>query len=396
MRRIHAVVLVALLVAGTTAPAGAEDPVTELDRVRNEIASLTSQIEAAQSQRSDVARELEAAEAEVSEVLDRLAEAQAAIDAVEVEIAGEEAVLADLRAQLDRLRRALAATRAELTATQADLELQVVEMYMNASASMGPSLLSFDSAAQLAVGLSYTDRVAGDSEDRVDGFVALKAEEERQQGEVADRSVRVQETLDQLAVRKAELDEDLAEVAELQRQAEEELTRVQNLLGRINSDIAAAEQHKESLEAESARLAEEIRNNQSSGGTSPGVLGWPVSGPVTSGFGYRIHPIYGTRRMHEGIDISVGSGVPILAAEDGAVIYAGWMGGYGNVVVIDHGGGLSTLYAHQSSVGVGSGYVVSRGSVIGYVGCTGSCTGPHLHFETRVNGDPVDPMGYLG
>ena len=116
---------------------------------------------------------------------------------------------------------------------------------------------------------------------------------------------------------------------------------------------------------------------------------WPVSGSVVSPFGLR----WG--RMHEGIDISAGSGAPIAAAASGTVISAGYMGGYGNLVLIDHGGGLATAYAHLSGYAVGGGQAVSQGQVIGYVGCTGHCYGPHLHFEVRVNGAAVDPLGYL-
>ena len=133
---------------------------------------------------------------------------------------------------------------------------------------------------------------------------------------------------------------------------------------------------------------------QSAGSTSydatPSASGliWPVSGPVVSGFGLR----WG--RMHTGIDIGIGYGAPIVASAGGNVIFAGWMGGYGNFVIVDHGGGLSTAYAHQSSIAVGAGSV-SQGQVLGYVGCTGHCFGPHLHFEVRVNGSAVDPLGYL-
>src|SRR6185436_17696139 len=128
-----------------------------------------------------------------------------------------------------------------------------------------------------------------------------------------------------------------------------------------------------------------------SGGGSPSAAGfiWPVNGTLTSGFGWR----WG--RMHEGIDIAAPTGTPISAAASGTVIYAGWMGGYGNLVVIDHGNGLATAYGHQSSIAVGSGTYVSQGQTIGYVGSTGHSTGPHVHFEVRVNGSPVDPLGYL-
>jgi murein DD-endopeptidase MepM/ murein hydrolase activator NlpD len=146
----------------------------------------------------------------------------------------------------------------------------------------------------------------------------------------------------------------------------------------------------------SASLAAQIQSAQSSNSYSPGDASpsaagfiWPVNGPVTSGFGMR----WG--RMHEGIDIGVASGTPIHAAASGRVVYSGWMSGYGNLVAIDHGRGISTAYAHQSSIAVGNGQTVSQGQVIGYVGCTGHCFGPHLHFEVRINGSAVDPLGYL-
>jgi murein DD-endopeptidase MepM/ murein hydrolase activator NlpD len=121
----------------------------------------------------------------------------------------------------------------------------------------------------------------------------------------------------------------------------------------------------------------------------------PVNARAGSGFGFRVHPIFGTRRMHTGIDFGAPSGTPIFAAESGVVFSAGTRGGYGNATVIDHGGGISTLYAHQSRFGVSAGQQVTRGQVIGYVGSTGYSTGPHLHFEVRISGSPVDPAPYL-
>ena len=146
----------------------------------------------------------------------------------------------------------------------------------------------------------------------------------------------------------------------------------------------------------SARIREDERRLAAQQATGLGDTGkvsgagliWPVRGPVTSGFGMR----WG--RMHQGIDISAGTGTPIRAAKEGTVTFAGTMSGYGNVVIITHAGGLSTLYAHQSSLAV-SGGPVSQGQVIGYVGSTGHSTGPHLHFETRIGGTPEDPMRYL-
>jgi murein DD-endopeptidase MepM/ murein hydrolase activator NlpD len=167
------------------------------------------------------------------------------------------------------------------------------------------------------------------------------------------------------------------------------------------ADVRADARHYASeaaaLQAESANLAAQIRSVQStvtyssaSTDSTPSASGfvWPVAGAVVSPFGWR----WG--RMHEGIDIAAGYGAPIAAAASGTVIYAGYMGGYGNLIIVDHGGGVATAYAHQSSFAVGGG-TVSQGQTLGYVGCTGHCYGPHLHFEVRVNGSAVDPLGYL-
>jgi murein DD-endopeptidase MepM/ murein hydrolase activator NlpD/outer membrane murein-binding lipoprotein Lpp len=158
-------------------------------------------------------------------------------------------------------------------------------------------------------------------------------------------------------------------------------------------------QESKALESASAQLAAKLRagstqaGSVAAGGTAepPATSGfaWPLSGPITSPFGMR----WGT--LHPGIDIGVPSGTPIHAAGNGTVVWCGWMSGYGNLVMIDHHNGLATLYGHQSRIGVSCNQQVSQGQTIGYVGCTGFCTGPHLHFEVRLNGNPVDPLGYL-
>jgi murein DD-endopeptidase MepM/ murein hydrolase activator NlpD len=167
-------------------------------------------------------------------------------------------------------------------------------------------------------------------------------------------------------------------------------------ISKLTAEQQAEAGEIDALQAASNSIAERIRAAQAArqgGGptstpSSAGLI-WPVNGPVTSPFGWR----WG--RMHQGIDIGVGYGTPIRAAASGTIIYCGWESGYGNLVVIDHGGNLATAYGHQSSIAVACGQQVSQGDVIGYVGCTGHCTGPHLHFEVRINGNPVDPLGYL-
>ena len=398
-RRLSLVVLlvVTLALTSTSGVTGVEahDPSEELEQVRREMAALEDRIAAARAQGAEVAGQLSAARERVEAALAAVAEAQGRVDAVKAEIAAQEAHLAELTAHIEQVTSELAATQAKLAETHRRLQVYAVEMYVNASGAMASFLLQLSGPEDLAVGLAYADGVLGEGEDLIDAYETLRREEERQREALEARKKESEQVLATLQERRASLEADLAEVEAQRAAAEQELASARNLLADINRQIAAAEQHREGLEADARRLEAEIRARQQAGGSKPGALAWPVNGRVSSPFGYRVHPIFGTRRLHTGIDIAAGSGTAIKAAEAGTVILSGPYGGYGNAVVIDHGGGLSTLYAHQSRIAVSRGTKVSRGQVVGYVGCTGFCTGPHLHFETRENGTPVDPMRYL-
>ena len=175
-------------------------------------------------------------------------------------------------------------------------------------------------------------------------------------------------------------------------------SRLSGQRGRQRGELASTRKQEQewvaeanALAAADARVRGQLATVQGPTDSTPSARGliWPVSGPVTSPFGYR----WG--RLHAGIDIGAGYGTPIHAAAAGTVVLASWNGGYGNYTCVDHGGGLATCYAHQSSYAVSAGANVSQGQVIGYVGNTGHSFGPHLHFEVRINGSPVDPLGYL-
>ena len=128
---------------------------------------------------------------------------------------------------------------------------------------------------------------------------------------------------------------------------------------------------------------------------SSGAMTLPITGPITSEFGWRTHPIFGGQRFHSGLDIGGEYGMEIHAAQMGVVSHAGWIDGYGNTVMIEHGGGIVTLYGHNESLAVSVGQIVNQGDVIAYCGSTGNSTGPHCHFEVRLNGEPVSPYDYL-
>jgi murein DD-endopeptidase MepM/ murein hydrolase activator NlpD len=395
MRHRLIVGLAALLALSLVVPASAHTSIEELDEVQGEIEQLTAQINNAQAESRRVGEQLGSAQARLGEIHDTLGVAEANVAAKQAEIAAQEARIAELEGQLRTIELQLLETSRAIDSTSQTLALQAVEMYMNAAMPVGTMVLGFESVSDLAVGWTYADGATGQSEDLLDTFEFLRSEEDRQRVQVEDNRAEAQTILLELDSEKAVLDAELARVEGLRAEAEAELVQVQNLLGQIRNDIAAAEQHKDGLEADLARIQAEISAAQQSGGEAPGRLRMPVNGWISSYYGWRVHPIFGTRRMHAGLDLAAIGGTPIYAAEAGTVIIAGIRGGYGNAVVIDHGGGLATLYAHQSRLTVSVGESVSAGERIGFVGCTGYCTGDHLHFEVHINGKHTDPLPYL-
>ncbi len=216
----------------------------------------------------------------------------------------------------------------------------------------------------------------------------------------------IQQDKAEVAQAKVQLDRQAQEIAQLEAELAEQTRRLQqhtavkrSILEDIARDRALKEQALDEWEEESRQIAAMLRAmEQTARGQARlarpfrGGFIRPVNGPIVSGFGMRFHPILKVNRMHTGVDIAAPHGTPIKAAADGEVVFAGYRRGYGNTIIIDHGGGVATLYAHCSALAVGEGTTVRQGQVIGYVGATGLATGPHLHFEVRRNGEPVNPL----
>ena len=343
--------------------------------------------------------------AEIEVVSDRIQRLQNDVDSASARLNELEEVLALHQRKLDRLNqlyqvqtRKLVFLQRQHKAATERLNKRIVEIYTTESTSALSVVLESSSFSELLDQLEFLNEIG--RQDKKVAEEVKNAKEQMQEIRNATRRTRKQvaavtrevagRTIEQRAVRDR-LAWDQRELATARRDKRATLANVQE-------DKAHALEHMRSLQEQSATLAARIRSAQSSSSVIvPGPTGqasaagfiWPVHGVLTSGYGWR----WG--RMHEGIDLAVGVGTPVVAAAAGTVIVAGWLGGYGNLVVVDHGNGISTAYGHNTSVTVGVGQSVAQGQLISYSGNTGHSTGPHLHFEVRINGAPVDPLGYL-
>lgn len=232
----------------------------------------------------------------------------------------------------------------------------------------------------------------------------IQEKERNDLDEIKANQTKINRLRDKKMLQRQEYAVETRELEEAKREYQLKLAEQKSVKKRLASDKAFYERAERELEADSQRIADRLRSlytrQQSSPTYSNVPLGTgrfinPVHGPMTSPFGYRVHPIFGSRRLHTGQDFGVPAGTPILAADSGVVIEAGWMGGYGKAVMIDHGKGIVTLYAHTSAFYVRPGQKVMKGQQIAAVGSTGNSTGPHLHLEVRQNGTPVNPLGWF-
>lgn len=212
----------------------------------------------------------------------------------------------------------------------------------------------------------------------------------------------------EITERQAKLDAEMKEIKTTQVALEAKTARVNKLKEQRSYMLYKAQEEEQQSQEEYERLlvvseniAAMLRNMESNGMTASGNRGgtgrfiWPCSGQITSYYGWRTHPVFGTTKYHSGMDIAVDYGTPILAADSGTVVYSGWLGGYGYAVMIDHGSGLVTLYGHNQGLNVYEGQYVSKGTCIAYAGSTGYSTGPHCHFEVRLHGEVTEPLNYL-
>jgi murein DD-endopeptidase MepM/ murein hydrolase activator NlpD len=364
--RIHAVVL--LVVVASVLPARAlADPSDDATTKKAQLAAQIDAMKVSDVQLESAVKQLDAGVEVQSSETDAAKQAAdaagTAADAARARLAATEQRMANLR-----VRAAAAAIQAYVHPAS-DAFMEIIKSRDLAEAARRQTLMAQVASTDRDV-LGQLRAVRQDQQAEQANLLVLRDQAEERRKAAADQLAALQKLRDDQSRLKSALDERIAE---------------------FQNEVAA-------LSREESNISGLIKARELSGASVDGTpvpaksssgLIWPVDGPISSPFGYR----WGA--LHAGIDIDSGAGVAIQAAKSGTVIMAGWNGGYGNCTIIDHGGGFTTLYGHQSQILVSEGQVVKQGQVIGYTGATGNVTGPHLHFETRVGGTPENPLNYL-
>ena len=342
----------------------------------------------------------------IEDVSAKLKQIQADLDTANARLQSIQTKQAEINAQIAQTQNEIVKMEAYLKTRQDVLNRRVRAIYMHGQLNYLEVILGANSFSDFANRVELLKRVIRSDYNLIleiqkqkAAIEAKKAQLEEDKRQLDALAAEAENTRQEIAKKKAEQQKVLdaaksnkAAAAQMEQDLNAQLASVRNL---IQQRLAAAEAARQAAQQQAASDDEGGGGSDDNYVQGTGAMGWPCSGPITSPFGYRTHPIFGTTIFHAGIDIGVDYGTPIHAADSGVVVYSGWISGYGNAVIIDHGGGISTLYGHNQSLAVSEGQSVSKGSVIAYAGSTGNSTGPHCHFEVDVNGSPVNPMGYL-
>lgn len=370
MRRLLAATLIVFV---AIAGAGGQDAKqktlnTKLGGIKKKAEDLRHQLRQNTNEKKQVIGDMRWVDDQISKLDDRLDASRDKLD--------------DAKRTQKKLGDELAAETAQMAKVKVEAAQRLKAMAMRGSETVLSVLVGAKSVGDFAARKSLVERVA-------------------QHDRALFQTVR--QLRDQILEKKKAQDATVAKIAKITRsiQADKEemkqaMKAKKSLLGQLNSKADQLEAQLDAMEEQSRAIEAQLRAFQAKSGGKAytgGRFMKPASGPVVSGFGNRYHPILHKSRLHAGIDIGAGYGSTIVAASAGTVVSAGWRGGYGNCVIIDHGGGVSTLYGHMSRIAVSDGQKVTRGQKIGNVGATGLATGPHLHWEVRINGTPVNPAG---
>ena len=401
------VILCALAVCAVATPALGDDVVGKKQAVDHQIDSLSGQLAVHRQSEQALRTQIDGVTARIRTLEANVGDVSLQLSTLEQDLALHKERLAKLNTLFSLQSGRLIVLKRQYEVAVQRLDKRLVSIYVGGEPSTIEFVFGAVSIDEVLDKVDYMARVA-----RADREIAHEVATAKVQMALARkrtiavrkqvasaahvitaRAAQVRETRgalvsarDSLAATKQDQLVALSSLSDKERAEAEEIDSLRASSAQLGAQIRAAQ-----AAAAAAAAASTSTSTAASSDATPssGGLIWPVLAPITSPFGWR----WG--RMHEGLDLGAAYGSPIHAAASGTVIYCGWESGYGNLTVIDHGGNLATAYGHQSSIAVSCGQTVTQGQVIGYVGSTGHSTGPHLHFEVRVNGNPVDPLGYL-
>ncbi|HHX14000.1 MAG TPA: peptidoglycan DD-metalloendopeptidase family protein [Clostridiales bacterium] len=346
-------------------------------------ASSQDKLKSLNSQISQLKKKLADGKAEEKNLQDKISELDKLIVQVEAEINELAGDISNTQTQIQKAQVDLDRKQAEINLQNDAMGSRLRSMYKNGEAGILEILLGSTDFTDFMTNLDMAQKI-------FDNDVGVLEKLEEQHQIIENHKQGLVDLKNKLAAQQQE-----------QKRKQNELAASRSNVAEIKADVAkdnkALAAQVDALNNEANALIKEIRRLQGGGKYVGGELMWPAPGytSISSPFGYRTHPILKVRKMHTGIDIPLPSGKPIVAANDGTVIKAAWNNSYGYMVMIDHGGGRVTLYAHNSSLKVKAGDTVKKGQTIAAAGSTGMSTGPHLHFEVRINGDYVNPLKYL-
>ena len=371
---------------------------TLIGRVADAPASLETKRDAAQSKLDEVRQHKGVLTTTISQYNSRIGTLEGRVSTLRAREAQVQHRLDRKQAQLDRAEAVLATEKAHLVKVRGHLRgallsfrKRLVSIYETGTPDVLGVVLASDGWSDLVSRTEYLDHLQSQDQRLVDRVRELRNESRAVVDRLRAARDRIEEARNTIAAQKQALEQTRTSI-------EAHQSKLRQARGEREDALAQIKDHEQKLEGRLGDIQQKITEKLLGPGAvlPPGAIQsgsngfiWPVNGPIVSPFGMR----WG--RMHEGVDIAVPSGTPIRAAASGSVAIAGWVGGYGNYTCINHGGGIATCYGHQTSIGVSVGQSVKQGQVIGTVGCTGHCFGPHVHFEVRINGAAVDPMGYL-
>jgi murein DD-endopeptidase MepM/ murein hydrolase activator NlpD len=382
-RRIHLVVVAFIAFAAAAvavciaAPTGGDDLTTlteRLDELAREKARVQQKLRGVKERQRQVTRQLASLDARVGEAEARLRRVNNSVRVTKVELREATAQCEEAEARLVEQKTVVAK--------------RLVAVYERGQTRPLEVLLQSASFADFANRLYLLNEVIGRDAELLQDFDEARTEASTQREELSKR-------YEDLAALESRISAEKRRNTGQLQEAEREKQRL--LRDRVAWERALAELEQDSREIEAMlqRVQHTPEGRERLAKPWTGKFGMPVEGRITSGYGYRRHPVHRVRKLHTGMDIAAPTGTPIRCGADGTVVHASRWGGYGNCIIVDHAGGLATLYAHCSRLAVTKGQAVTEGQVIGYVGSTGLSTGPHLHFEVRRDGRPTDPKPFL-